>query len=770
MANTRMTTWDYSLLVALSGVLVFVIASAHPLAAVDDAFITYRYADNLRHGLGFVYNSGEAVLGTTTPLFGLLLGTIGWLFSGVEMASIGFWLSGVAWIASVWMTAFFFIGLRQPITALIAALFVAIQPVMLSHLGMETSLVIFFMLASAWAWHQERWVWAVVCSALLILTRQDGALWVLLLGAEAWRRQKRLPWKETVTTIALCLPWFVFAWWRYGNILPNSVLAKAGQTQSMAASEITPVWQYFWDVLIGGQNALYAVLLVAVMAIGVFVVARHQRQLWWLPIWGVLYLVIYQILGVISFGWYFLPPLIAASLLAALGLGAALDAARTFSSGLRWPVFVILLITLIFLVSSRAQLIMAERVRFDRTNPQLSPYHKTSQWLADNTVEDALVATIEIGIIGYHIPNPILDTMGLVSPGMRPALTGWSDSLMYAMTSYWPDYAIVLPGTAWDGVISQWWFQEYYVRAAQFDKVSVYQKMRMPTANFVLAPSTVYATGLVLQEVHLADQSLAERTEIDAWFQFVVYAQQPSNYQFTYYWIDTQTGERFALETIWPFYLEGAYPSDHWPMGQTIHMPIRLSVPENLSAGTYRLGLFVYNPNARQGLALADAPDLDYPEVQIGYFRLGDPPISPRPVEMILYPLQARWQDGIELVSVGVPDHHLRAGDVLPIRLDWQSYAETEHDLTVFVHVLNEAGEIVVQNDRRPYDGRFPTPVWRTSEELSDTVLISLPHDMIAGSYSVRVGLYDMAGRLGREFGVTDSVLIEDVFTIQDAP
>src|SRR5512139_1123733 len=37
----------------------------------DDPFITYRYADNLAHGAGFVYNPGERVLSTTTPLFAL---------------------------------------------------------------------------------------------------------------------------------------------------------------------------------------------------------------------------------------------------------------------------------------------------------------------------------------------------------------------------------------------------------------------------------------------------------------------------------------------------------------------------------------------------------------------------------------------------------------------------------------------------------------------------------------------------------------------------
>ena len=39
----------------------------------DDAFITFRYAQNLADGLGFVYNEGEQVLGTSTPMFTFVL-------------------------------------------------------------------------------------------------------------------------------------------------------------------------------------------------------------------------------------------------------------------------------------------------------------------------------------------------------------------------------------------------------------------------------------------------------------------------------------------------------------------------------------------------------------------------------------------------------------------------------------------------------------------------------------------------------------------------
>ena len=56
---------------ALLAFLVRLLTGPHP---VDDAYITFRYARNLADGLGLVYNPGESVLGTTTPLWAILLG------------------------------------------------------------------------------------------------------------------------------------------------------------------------------------------------------------------------------------------------------------------------------------------------------------------------------------------------------------------------------------------------------------------------------------------------------------------------------------------------------------------------------------------------------------------------------------------------------------------------------------------------------------------------------------------------------------------------
>ena len=54
----------------------------------DDTYITFRYSLNLASGHGFVYNLGEPVLGTTTPLWALALALFAALGAPVEQTSL----------------------------------------------------------------------------------------------------------------------------------------------------------------------------------------------------------------------------------------------------------------------------------------------------------------------------------------------------------------------------------------------------------------------------------------------------------------------------------------------------------------------------------------------------------------------------------------------------------------------------------------------------------------------------------------------------------
>ena len=183
----RPAAWAVAILT--TGLILYWGLTRAPQNAFDDAYITYRYADNFRQGLGLRYNPSEWVFGTTTPLFTLLLGSLGLIISDLEL--LGHWLGVISWIATALLTIPFFRQENRPFAALIAPLLIATQSTFYTSLGMETPLLVALMLALTLVWLRGSSKTAVILAALLILTRHDNALWLLLIGLEVGRRRRQ---------------------------------------------------------------------------------------------------------------------------------------------------------------------------------------------------------------------------------------------------------------------------------------------------------------------------------------------------------------------------------------------------------------------------------------------------------------------------------------------------------------------------------------------------------------------------------------------------
>src|SRR5437016_142374 len=77
---------------------------------IDDAFITFRYSRNILEGQGFVYNPGSRVLGTTTPLFTLLMAAVGAVTGGQDFP---WYAIAVSALADAGTAAFLFLLARR---------------------------------------------------------------------------------------------------------------------------------------------------------------------------------------------------------------------------------------------------------------------------------------------------------------------------------------------------------------------------------------------------------------------------------------------------------------------------------------------------------------------------------------------------------------------------------------------------------------------------------------------------------------------------------
>ena len=84
---------------------------------------------------------------------------------------------------------------------------------------------------------------------------------------------------------------------------------------------------------------------------------------------------------------------------------------------------------------------------------------------------------------------------------------------------------------------------------------------------------------------------------------------------------------------------------------------------------------------------------------------------------------------------------------ILPVVLYWQAAAPVEASYTVFTQLLDATGRLVAQQDNLPVEGLAPTTTWQPQTAIRDPYRLSLPPELPAGDYALRVGMYDGAGR-----------------------
>ena len=204
----------------------------------DDAYITARYADNLVHGHGPVFNVGERVQGFTHPLWFLLFS--GGLFILGEPIVVAVGLGGLLNVAT-----FVVLGralLRSNDAPAVAVVFLALFAML--HLseswrsfqtsGLENSLTNFLLaLVAVEVVHRETSGLSIfklsLYSSLLVLTRPDLLLIVApldcLLVFLAWKQNQ---WRELAAGFSPVAVWLVFAQLFYGTAIPNTVTDKVG--------------------------------------------------------------------------------------------------------------------------------------------------------------------------------------------------------------------------------------------------------------------------------------------------------------------------------------------------------------------------------------------------------------------------------------------------------------------------------------------------------------------------------------------------------------
>jgi hypothetical protein len=84
----------------------------------------------------------------------------------------------------------------------------------------------------------------------------------------------------------------------------------------------------------------------------------------------------------------------------------------------------------------------------------------------------------------------------------------------------------------------------------------------------------------------------------------------------------------------------------------------------------------------------------------------------------------------------------LTAGEAIQVEFLWQTLQTPPVDYTVFVHLMDDNGQMVAGHDSQPVNNSYPTTIWTPAEHILDPHTLAVPADLPAGQYHLTVGLY----------------------------
>ena len=464
IADPAVQTWALILL------LTPLAAMGYHQIQVDDPYITYRYAQNLATGRGFIYNPGEPVLGTTAPLYALLLALGSQVTDNYPLLSSI--LSGTALGILGLLLYHILAALGEPRAGTAAAVLVVLNPLMGDAFGFELNVFLALGFGAYAACFAGRPHLAALLLGLATLTRGDGLVpSALILAHEVWTR-RRFPWIPALIYGALVGSWTLYAVWSFGSPFPNTLAAK----QAMGESGL---WRPFWYgalrlAYLYLQHSYFYLFFAAVGMLGLARLRRLDHRIWLILGWAGLIFAGYAAMGIPAAYNYYAGTVPFLMLVSGLGTVQLTELARA-----RWPVLrprTSALIPVLLVPLLAAQVSSTWRSLEAHPDHRYWTYRRTGEWLASETPEGASIGLVEIGIVGFYSQRRIVDVCGLITPAVGPHLA--AGDVSWPIRTYRPDY-VLLHDPVWPALegptARALFFQEDYEPVRTFAGVEPYR-------------------------------------------------------------------------------------------------------------------------------------------------------------------------------------------------------------------------------------------------------------------------------------------------------
>lgn len=427
------------ILISLLAIILHVWWATYTRYTAEDSHITYQFAKQIANGNGFVFNKGEPIYGTTTPLLTLLLALCYYISPNLALTSKVIGLS--AYICGL---CFLYFSIPYRRAAILACSILAISSKLIaeSMQGMETPLLFLFMMGAYFGYTKDRPYLSGIMCGLLLWTRIDSIVYVsaLFLSFLFFGTLGRL-WTSTVKFSIgtfVYVPWLVFATLYFGSPIPYTITAK------IVAYGIgnPPIATHFLRIIDYISWPVFLLTVLSVLYVG-------KRNLFLALFFTANILILAKTGSTFEYRYFYTITIVSIVMVCLM--------VTRIRDGL-WKICIVALL----LYGSFNQVKPVTWYR-DYQVKRLNVLRDMGVWLKENAPEDSKVLMVDVGYTPYYADRYTFDEVGLITPkvvALRKAGVTGNELYIYLR----PDY-IILQCT--QPLRDE--FERYYERVMKFD-------------------------------------------------------------------------------------------------------------------------------------------------------------------------------------------------------------------------------------------------------------------------------------------------------------
>jgi len=186
----------------------------------------------------------------------------------------------------------------------------------------------------------------------------------------------------------------------------------------------------------------------------------------------------------------------------------------------------------------------------------------------------------------------------------------------------------------------------------------------------------------------------------------------------------------------------GNYPTSIWNEGEVIEDTYSVRVNPRFPAPSLaRIYVALYTYPQEEHLPVLDPEGTQAASAA----TFGELPVGSAisPSYSIENPLSYDLAGQLSLLGYDLDDGLFSTGYGC-ITLYWEAQTEMAEDYTVFVHVVDEEGQVVAQSDSMPISGLYPTSYWQEGEIVPDEHCLRFRSNVRPVNHQVFVGMYQL--------------------------